>query len=113
LSATIAWDLIDEAQANFGIPGVIIAFFLMGWLYALLERWCRGLSVFSLRAMVALMVLALAVQVGITLGVYITALFQAMVALTTLAVVAMERRQLRDFVSGIRPIFRGSAGRMR
>lgn len=113
MSATIAWDLIDEAQANFGIVGVIIAFFLMGWLYALLERWCRGLSVFSFRAMVALMVLASAVQVGITLGVYITALFQAMVALTTLAVVAMERRQLRDFVSRIRPMLGGSIGRTR
>jgi hypothetical protein len=113
MTATIAWDLIGEAQANFGIPGVVIMFTLLGWIYGVVERWSRGHRLFSFRTMVALVVLSMAVQVGITLAVYVTALFQAMVALVTLAVVAMERRSLANIlaaVQGVRlePAERGS-----
>jgi hypothetical protein len=101
MTATIAWDLIGEAQANFGIPGVIAAFSLLGWFYARVERWARGREIFSFRVMVALIILSLCVQVGITLAVYVTALFQAMVALMALAFFAMERRQLSDFLASM------------
>jgi hypothetical protein len=94
-TTTIGWDLISEAQANYGIPGVYVAFVLLALIYARLERWSRGRDIFSFRGMAALLVLTLAAQTGITLAVYITALFQALVALVLLAVFAMERQQLR------------------
>jgi len=101
LTATIAWDLIGEAQANFGIPGVVASLALFGWFYARIERWARGRDIFSFRGMVALIVLSLAIQTGITMAVYVTALFQSLVALFTLAIFAMERRQLKDLVATI------------
>ncbi|QJR11724.1 hypothetical protein DSM104443_02806 [Usitatibacter rugosus] len=101
MTATIAWDLIGEAQANFGLIGVVAAFMILGWFYARVERWSRGHEIFSFRVLASLVILSLCVQVGITLAVYVTALFQAMVALVTLAFVAMERRQIRDLLANV------------
>ncbi len=99
MTATIAWDLIGEAQANFGIPGVIAAFAIFGFFYARIEKWARGHDIFSFRGLVCLIVLSMAAQAGLTMAVYVTALFQAMVALCALAVLAMERRQMKDLVA--------------
>jgi uncharacterized membrane protein len=101
MTATIAWDLIGEAQANFGLLGVVAAFMLLGWVYARVERWSRGHEIFSFRVLTALVILSLCVQVGITLAVYVTALFQAMVALVALAFFAMERRQISDMLANV------------
>ena len=102
MTATIGWDLIGESHANFGIPGVIGAFVLLGFFYARVERWSRGRDIFSFRGMVALVILTLAAQSGVTAAVYVTALFQAFCALALLAVFAMERRQLRKLVDSVR-----------
>lgn len=101
-SATIGWDLITEAQANFGIVGVMAAFAILGFAYARVERWSRGRDILSFRGMVALIILTLATQAGVTLAIYVTALIQALVALGLLAVMAMERRQRRQLVDAVR-----------
>lgn len=102
MTATIGWDLVGEAHANFGIPGVIGVLVLLGFFYARVERWSRGRNIFSFRGMVGLVILTLAAQSGMTMAVYVTALFQAVVALCLLAIFAMERRQLRQLVTSIR-----------
>jgi hypothetical protein len=104
---TIAFGLLAESYANFGILGVLGLAILLGTMYGLGTRWSLNAPVTSLRGLFALLLLASTVAVEHTGGVFVSTLFQGSVVLCALAMVAMRAQP----VPVVRPRLSPSAGR--
>lgn len=89
-TTTIAWGLVDEAWANFGLYGLIVAAFLMGIVLAVSTRFSMGTPLSSLRSMLTLLLLPPLLIGGTTLAVFITSYFQASIVVVGLSYVAMR-----------------------
>lgn len=80
LKTTIAWGLLPEAYANFGLVGCAGIGGLLGAFYGLVTRLAIGTPAFSARTMFCVLVLSLALaSTEWTAGVYAATLFQSSV----------------------------------
>ncbi|KPQ32986.1 MAG: Protein of unknown function (DUF677) [Phormidesmis priestleyi Ana] len=77
---TIAWGLLPEAYANFGLPGAIVVGAFFGFFYGSMTAISVGTSAFSTRSMFTVLILSFALaSTEWTAGVYAAALFQSTV----------------------------------
>lgn len=80
LKTTIAWGLLPEAYANFGLIGCAGIGGILGAFYGLVTRLAIGTPAFSARTMFCVLVLSLALaSTEWTAGVYAATLFQSSV----------------------------------
>lgn len=91
---TIGWGLLNEAAANFALPGVIVLAVLLGALYGWVTKLAIDMPILSLKTLVAITFLAFAAQTEFTAGVYVSALFQSLVSLFGTSFLLMSERQL-------------------
>jgi hypothetical protein len=80
LKTTIAWGLLPEAYANFGLVGCAAIGAILGAFYGAVTRLAIGTPAFSARTMFCVLVLSLALaSTEWTAGVYAATLFQSSV----------------------------------
>ena len=91
LSTTIGWGLLNEAIANFGVAGIVLFGLVMGGVYGWVTRVTADAPLLSLRMLVAITFMGFAIQTEFTAGVYVSALFQSLVALFAVSLVFMRR----------------------
>ena len=96
-TSTIAWGPLNEAYANFGMLGVIGLAVLAGVLNGAIAKAAAGVPVVSLRMLVAIVFTAMALQVEWTAGVYVGAVFQALIVIATASFLLMQRRRSNPF----------------
>ena len=90
---TIAWGLLPEAYANYGLAGAVGIGGFLGLFYALATRISVGTSAFSTRSMFSVLVLSFALaSTEWTAGVYSAALFQSTVPIVAMSVVMRVQR---------------------
>ena len=84
---TIAWGLLPEAYANFGVPGAVIVGSFFGLFYGMVTRISVGTSAFSTRSMFTVLILSFGLaSTEWTAGVYAAALFQSSVPIFGMSV---------------------------
>jgi hypothetical protein len=93
-TSTIAWGPLIEAYANFGLIGVIGLAVVVGVVNGAVAKAAAGVPIVSLRMLVAIVFTAMALQVEWTAGVYVSALFQALVIICAASFVLMRPRRL-------------------
>lgn len=91
LTTTIGWGLLNEAVANFGAVGILLFGLFTGGVYGWVTRVTADAGLLSLRMLVAITFMAFAIQTEFTAGVYVSALFQSLVALFAVSVFFMRR----------------------
>jgi hypothetical protein len=117
-TTTIAWGLLNEALANFGLIGCYGLAVLLGIWYAFAARVTIHAPLLSFRGLFGLLIASLAIQSEFTAGVYVSALFQSMVALLALRYLFMRRQQAVATTQGERsssrtfPAATATAGRI-
>lgn len=89
---TIAWGMLNEAYANFGVFGCFGLAILLGSIYGKVAHWSMNYPVLSLRTLVALLFLAFSMQAEFTSGVLVAALFQSLMALGVVAAFLMKNQ---------------------
>lgn len=91
LKTTIAWGLLPEAYANFGVVGCAGVGALLGAFYGSVTRAAIGTPAFSVRTMFCVLVLSLALaSTEWTAGVYAATLFQSSVPIVGIKVLFMK-----------------------
>ncbi|MGI0487672.1 hypothetical protein ACN4EK_19690 [Pantanalinema rosaneae CENA516] len=91
LKTTIAWGLLPEAYANFGLIGCAGIGALLGAFYGAVTRLAIGMPAFSARTMFCVLVLSLALaSTEWTAGVYAATLFQSSVPILGIRVAFMK-----------------------
>ena len=95
-TTTLAWGMLNEAYANFGLAGVAGLAIVIGALYGKVTSWSRQMPILSLRTFVALLFLSLSIQVEVPAGFYVAALFQSLMVLGVVAFVFMQRQSISD-----------------
>lgn len=102
-TTTIGWGLLNEAAANFGVPGIIGLAIALGAGYGWVTRFAAEAPILSLRMLVAITFMVFAVQTEFTAGVYVSALFQSLVSLSALSLWFMDRtHETMDKASAVR-----------
>lgn len=91
LRSTIAWGLLAEAYANFGLLGCVGLAVVLGGLYGYAARWSINAPILSIQSLFAVLMLTFALQSEWTAGVYVASFFQYCVVLMGIAVVLMRR----------------------
>jgi hypothetical protein len=89
--AVIAWGLLAEAYANFGLLGCAGLAIGLGVLYGMAARWSINAPILSIQSLFAVLMLTFALQSEWTAGVYVAAFFQYCMVLLGIAVVLMRR----------------------
>jgi hypothetical protein len=102
-TTTLAFGMPSEAHANFGITGLLGLGVVSGLFYGAVEKQARGVPALSFRYLLAVIVMNYAIQVEYTASVYVTGLFQSLMALIGLAVVFMRRTVIRAIDQPPRP----------
>ena len=90
LTTSIGWGLLQEAYANFGWLGCLGLGVFLGNLYGWVTRWSMNVSSLSFRFMVALIFMTLAFKAEITMGIFISVIFQSLVILLTIRMFFMK-----------------------
>jgi hypothetical protein len=91
---TIAWGLLPEAYANYGLLGSAGVGAFLGLFYASATRISLGTSAFSSRTMFSVLILSFALaSTEWTAGVYAAALFQSSIPIFGMSVVMRVYRQ--------------------
>ncbi|MDX2215590.1 MAG: hypothetical protein SFY66_20175 [Oculatellaceae cyanobacterium bins.114] len=103
LRTTIAWGLLPEAYANFGLFGCAGVGMFLGAFYGYITRIGIGVPTFSARSLFGVLILSLALaSTEWTAGVYVATLFQSSVPIVGMKYVFMKiykyRRTLRELV---------------
>ncbi|OLP18916.1 hypothetical protein BST81_08355 [Leptolyngbya sp. 'hensonii'] len=91
LRTTIAWGLLPEAYANFGVMGCAGVGMFLGAFYGLVTRIGFGTPTFSARSLLGVLILSLALaSTEWTAGVYVATLFQSSVPLLAMRFIFMK-----------------------
>lgn len=91
LKTTIAWGLLPEAYANFGLAGCAGVGAFLGSFYGFVTRLAIGTPAFSIRTLFCILILSLALaSTEWTAGVYAATLFQSSMPLIAIKVVFMK-----------------------
>ena len=91
---TIGFGLLNESYANFGLVGMAMLAVALGAFYGYVERLALSVPLLSLRGLFVVLVACYSFQVEYAAGVWVSALFQATIALLALAVFLMKVRPL-------------------
>ena len=78
---SIAWGILNEAYANFGLMGIIGIACFIGLLFGWIGRWTAGAPVLSLENLVGVTLISAAIQTEQTMAVMISVLFQSLIVL--------------------------------
>lgn len=79
LNTTIGWGLLNEAYANFGVPGILVFAVLFGWCLARITLWCSFTPVLSARTFIGIAIMAFTSQPELSAGTLLPAIFQSTV----------------------------------
>ena len=90
LTTSIGWGLLQEAYANFGWLGCLGLGVFLGNLYGWVTRWSMNVSSLSFRFMVALIFMTLAFRAEITMGIFISVIFQSYIILSAIRMLFMK-----------------------
>jgi hypothetical protein len=100
-TTTIGWGLLNEAYANFGLPGCAGLAMILGIFYGAMARWSLNTPILSARSLFTMMLLNFAIQTEFSASVYVTALFQSSVPLVVVASLYMKSRRFEAPVSSV------------
>lgn len=93
----IAWGLLAESYANFGYFGPVLLGLFLGTVLGRVSTWSASAPLASYRSAVGVVVLIASISATqISLAVWVTMLFQALVILTAVAVIVMKVQPLVD-----------------
>lgn len=97
----VAWGLLAEAYANFGaLFGALFCGALLGFAVGHLERWAKPYPITSLQAFFFLIVsVNLLLSFEMVASVWITSVFQMLVALVVAVVPLAEKRRVEDVLA--------------
>lgn len=90
ITTSIGWGLLQEAYANFGWLGCIGLGVFLGNLYGWVTRWSMNTSSLSFRFLVALIFMTLAFRAEITMGIFISVIFQSLIILSLIRIFFMK-----------------------
>ena len=90
LTTTIGWGLLNEAYANFGLPGCAGIAIILGVVYGQATRWSMNTPLLSSRSLFAVLLVSFAFQTEFSAGVYVSSLFQSIVPLVVITLVLMK-----------------------
>lgn len=91
-TTTIAFGLLNEAYANFGLVGMGVLGVVLGAVYGQASYLARGMPILSLRTLFAALLASYCLQSEIESSYYAAALFQSSVVLLAIAAVTMRSR---------------------
>jgi len=95
-NTTIGWGLFNEAYANFGYAGLAGLAVILGGFFGWIARLSKGCPVNSYQGLLAVVVMNTAYQSEYSSGVFVTVLFQSVVALTVLRFIIMRPVRLES-----------------
>lgn len=98
-STTIHIGLIAEAYANFGLLGCVGLGLFMGMLFGVITRLSTNVPITSARGLAAIVLLSVAITTQASMGVLISSLNQAMIAMLIVAWVFMKSQRTTDVYS--------------
>jgi len=87
---SIAFDLMIEAYANYGFPGVLGLGMVLGLFFGWVGGLSQGVPLLSFRFLLAVAVLSGTLGSNNTGGVFVTTIWQSFLALTTLNILLMK-----------------------
>ncbi|MDJ0741937.1 MAG: hypothetical protein QNJ32_01105 [Xenococcaceae cyanobacterium MO_167.B27] len=90
LTTSIGWGLLPEAYANFGWLGCLGLGVFLGNLYGWVTRWSMNASTLSFRFLVALIFMMLAFRTEITMGIFVSVIFQSLVIVSAIRMLFMK-----------------------
>lgn len=76
---TIAFGLVPEAYANFGLPGVVGLGFLLGWILRTISDRGAHSPMLSLAGLLMILLASFSLSVELTMAAWLSSLFQALV----------------------------------
>lgn len=88
--STIAWGLLTESYANFGIAGVVVLALALGAIYGGVAKMASEVPLLSLRTLIAIVFTAVALQSDGTLAIHVSTLFQTLIVVFAMSLVVME-----------------------
>ncbi len=97
LRTTIAWGLVAESYANFGLLGCAGVGIIVGAALGQATRWSLNTPFLSARTLFNILLVSFASQTEWTAGVYVAALFQSSMTLVGINFVFMEVYRLKEF----------------
>jgi hypothetical protein len=95
-TTTIAWGMLAEAYANFGLLGCAGLGIVFGTAYGQATRWCINTPLLSARSLFAVLMMSFAFQTEWTAGVYVAALFQSSMTLVGITFIFMKVYRLKE-----------------
>lgn len=96
IMTTIAWGILPEAYANFGVAGCAGIGGFLGLFYGGVTRWAMKKPAFSFRTMMCVLILSFALaSTEWTAGVYAASLFQSTVPIVGIKVIFMKIKKPR------------------
>ena len=90
IKTSIGWGLLQEAYANFGWLGCLVLGAFLGNLYGWITRWSMNASTLSFRFLVALIFMNLAFRAEITMGIFVSVIFQSLIILSAIRMFFMK-----------------------
>ncbi|AFZ35780.1 hypothetical protein Sta7437_2232 [Stanieria cyanosphaera PCC 7437] len=90
ITTSIGWGLLQEAYANFGWLGCMGLGVFLGNLYGWVTRWSMNTSSLSFRFLVSLIFVTLAFKVEVTMGIFISVIFQSLIILSAIRIFLMK-----------------------
>lgn len=91
LKTFLAWGLLPEAQANFGVMGVVGICALMGLVLGWLSVWTMNVPIISYRNLVGAVTLFALVDTETVGSLLVTSLFQSLVIVSLFSLVCMKK----------------------
>ncbi len=87
---TIAWGLLAESYANFGLIGCAGLGMILGIAYGKVSRWSMNTSILSAPSLFSILIISFAAQSEWSASVYVASLFQSSMMLVGISVVFMK-----------------------
>ncbi len=93
---TIHVGLTAESYANFGLPGCVGLGLLLGLLFGVITRLSMNVPLTSARSLAAIVLLSVAISTQASMGIFVSSLTQAMLAMLVVALVFMKPQKTKD-----------------
>jgi hypothetical protein len=94
ITNTIAWGLLAESYANFGIFGCGGLAVVIGMMYGSVARWTINAPILSVQAFISIVMLSVGIQTEASAGVFVATLFQSVIILYFISIFLMKSRRI-------------------
>ena len=94
ITNTIAWGLLAESYANFGIFGCAGLAVAIGMMYGSVARWTINAPILSVQAFISIVMLSVGIQTEASAGVFVATLFQSVIILYLISIFLMKPRRI-------------------